>query len=163
MHRTDNLTTFISWNLGTSTSWYPQSLSRPVQGQLYLYLKHVAANGLCCYTFLTHASCIHMLYVLWQQSTPKTWNPVLMDFQGVCSSTPPFPPPSKHSEFHYLSSSSKTSSFTFLWVSLFMWLLYVNTCCFYCISHKTFGHGTWSDWVVKDCLLHWSSTLAKVK
>ena len=37
----DNLTTFIcrlSWNLGASTSWNPQGLSRPLMGLLYLYL-----------------------------------------------------------------------------------------------------------------------------
>ena len=27
----------LSWNLGTSNSWNPQVLSRPVQGQLYLF------------------------------------------------------------------------------------------------------------------------------
>jgi len=35
--RADNLTTFIcrlSWNLGTSASWSPQGLSRPVMGLL---------------------------------------------------------------------------------------------------------------------------------
>ena len=98
----------MSWNLGNSTSWNPQVLSRPVQRQLYLYLKHVAASGLCCYTFLTHASCIHMLYVLWQQSTLEAWNPALIDFKRVCSNTPPFSPPSKHSAFQYLPSSNKT-------------------------------------------------------
>jgi len=38
----DNLTTFmcrVSWNLGTSTTWNPQGLSRPVMGLLYLYLR----------------------------------------------------------------------------------------------------------------------------
>jgi hypothetical protein len=80
----------------------------------------------------------------------------LMDFQGVwvCTSTPPFLPPRKHSAFQYLPSSNKTSSFTFLWVSLFVWLLYMNTCCLYCISLKTFRHGAWCDWTVKDCLSH---------
>jgi hypothetical protein len=37
----DNLTTFmcrLSRNLGTSTSWNPVGLSRPVMGLLYLYL-----------------------------------------------------------------------------------------------------------------------------
>ena len=37
--RADNLTTFmcrLSWNLGTSTSWNPLVLSRPVMGLLYL-------------------------------------------------------------------------------------------------------------------------------
>ena len=41
MRRADNLTTFVcrlSWNLGVSTSWDPQGLSRPVMGLLYLYL-----------------------------------------------------------------------------------------------------------------------------
>jgi hypothetical protein len=28
----------LSWNLGASTSWYPQGLSRPVMGLLYLHL-----------------------------------------------------------------------------------------------------------------------------
>ena len=39
--RADNLTTFmcrLSWNLGTSASWNPLGLSRPVMGLLYLYL-----------------------------------------------------------------------------------------------------------------------------
>ena len=38
VHR-DDLTTFmcqLSWNLGASTSWNPQSLSRPVMGLLYI-------------------------------------------------------------------------------------------------------------------------------
>ena len=37
--RTDNLTTFmcrLSWNIGASSSWNPQGLSRLVQGLLYL-------------------------------------------------------------------------------------------------------------------------------
>ena len=39
--RRAELTTFmcrLSWNLGTSTSWNPQGLSRPVMGLLYFYL-----------------------------------------------------------------------------------------------------------------------------
>jgi hypothetical protein len=38
--RADNHTTFmycLSWNLGASTSWNPQGLSRPIMGLLYLY------------------------------------------------------------------------------------------------------------------------------
>jgi len=41
MRKADNLITFMcrsSWNLGASTSWNPQGLSRPVMGLLYLYL-----------------------------------------------------------------------------------------------------------------------------
>ena len=37
----DNPATFmcrLSWNLGASTSWNPQGLSRPVMGLLYLYM-----------------------------------------------------------------------------------------------------------------------------
>ena len=40
MCRADNLTTFmcwLSWNLGASTSWNPQGLSRSVMGLLYFY------------------------------------------------------------------------------------------------------------------------------
>jgi len=39
VRRADNSTTFMcrfSWNLGVSTSWKPQGLSRPVMGLLYL-------------------------------------------------------------------------------------------------------------------------------
>jgi len=39
MCKADNLTTFkcwLSWNLGASTSWNPQGLSRAVMGLLYL-------------------------------------------------------------------------------------------------------------------------------
>jgi hypothetical protein len=41
VRRADNLTTFmcrLSRNLGASTSWKPEGLSRPVMGLLYLYL-----------------------------------------------------------------------------------------------------------------------------
>ena len=44
VRRADNLTAFIcrlSWNLGASTSWNPQGLSRPVMVLLYLYLREV--------------------------------------------------------------------------------------------------------------------------
>jgi hypothetical protein len=45
VRRADNLTTFkcrLSWNLGASSSWNPQVLSRPVMGLLYLnlYVQH---------------------------------------------------------------------------------------------------------------------------
>jgi hypothetical protein len=39
--RRADLSTFmcqLSWNLGTSTSWNPQGLSRPVMGLLYLFI-----------------------------------------------------------------------------------------------------------------------------
>ena len=42
MSRADNLATFmcrLSWNLGTSTSWNPLGLFRPVMGLLYLLLQ----------------------------------------------------------------------------------------------------------------------------
>jgi len=40
VRRADNLPTFMcrsSWNLGTSTSWNPRGLPRPVMGLLYLF------------------------------------------------------------------------------------------------------------------------------
>jgi hypothetical protein len=40
VRRADNLTTFmgwLSWNLGASTFWNTQGLSRPVRGLLYLF------------------------------------------------------------------------------------------------------------------------------
>jgi hypothetical protein len=42
VRRADNLTTFIcrlSWNLGASTSWNPQGLSRSVMGLLCFYVR----------------------------------------------------------------------------------------------------------------------------
>jgi len=42
VRRADNLTTFmcrLSWNLGASTSWNPQGLSRPVMGLLCFYVR----------------------------------------------------------------------------------------------------------------------------
>jgi len=47
--RADNLTTFmcrLSWNLGASTSWNHQGLSRPVMGLLYLYPKRIVEKVL---------------------------------------------------------------------------------------------------------------------
>ena len=41
VHRADDLTTFVcwlSWNLGASASWNPQSLSTPIMGLLYLLI-----------------------------------------------------------------------------------------------------------------------------
>jgi hypothetical protein len=41
VRRADNLTNFLcrlSWNLGTSSSWNPQGLSRSVMGLIYLYV-----------------------------------------------------------------------------------------------------------------------------
>ena len=37
----------LSWNLGTSTSWNPQGLSRPVMGLLYLYLNICTGRNPC--------------------------------------------------------------------------------------------------------------------
>jgi hypothetical protein len=48
VRRADNLTTFkcrLSWNLGDSTSWNPQGLSRPVMGLLYLLEVWVTRNN----------------------------------------------------------------------------------------------------------------------
>ena len=49
VRRADNLTTFmcwLSWNLGASTFWNLQGLSRAVMGDLYLYLMEWQ-RGLC--------------------------------------------------------------------------------------------------------------------
>ena len=49
VHRADNLTTYVcrlSWNLGVSTSWNPQGLSRPVMGLLYFYLLYHCSTAL---------------------------------------------------------------------------------------------------------------------
>jgi hypothetical protein len=47
VRRADNHTTFMcrmSSNLGASTTWNPQGLSRPVMGLLYLYLTYDYTN-----------------------------------------------------------------------------------------------------------------------
>ena len=36
----------LSWNLGASTSWNLQGLSRPLMGWLYLYLHHLMSDGI---------------------------------------------------------------------------------------------------------------------
>ena len=54
VHRADNLTTFmcrLSWNLGTSTSWNPEGLPRPVMGLLYFYVYYECAYCLETYLF----------------------------------------------------------------------------------------------------------------
>jgi hypothetical protein len=53
VRRADNLTTFMTrlfWNLGASTSWNPQGLSRPVMVLLYIYAKHVDIHLAVCLT-----------------------------------------------------------------------------------------------------------------
>ena len=62
MRRADNLTTFkgrLSWNLGSSTSWNPQGLSRPVMGLLYNQTAHRwqlkrRMRNACCKTRTTN-------------------------------------------------------------------------------------------------------------
>jgi hypothetical protein len=52
VRRSDNLTAFtcrLSWNLGTSISWNPKGLSRPVMGLLYLSIGTVGRNEVCVY------------------------------------------------------------------------------------------------------------------
>jgi hypothetical protein len=59
VRRADNLTTFIcrlSGNVGASTSWNPQGLSRPVMGLLYIYQLHTRREDgriMCTRTYQT--------------------------------------------------------------------------------------------------------------
>jgi hypothetical protein len=70
VRRADNRTTFIcclSWNLGASSSWNPQGLSRPVMGLLYLYhgvLCLACSDILLSYTGYASTHC-------WSQSRCK--------------------------------------------------------------------------------------------
>jgi hypothetical protein len=75
VRRADNLTNFmcrLSWNLGASTSWNPQGLSRPVMGLLYLYFypytfkqanpysvgaAQIHWKRVYCYDSFSHAEC----------------------------------------------------------------------------------------------------------
>jgi len=57
--RADNLTTFVcrwSWNLGASTSWKPQGLSRPVMGLLHIFFTNMYTNQDQISTFLAPAT-----------------------------------------------------------------------------------------------------------
>ena len=71
MRSADNLTKFmcrLSWNLGASTSWNPQGLSRPVMGLLYLCLLHTKMGGYWAgHAELSHEChlvvCIHTLLI----------------------------------------------------------------------------------------------------
>ena len=62
--RLTTLPTFMCrlfWNLGTSTSWNPQGLSRPVQGLLYL-LPNLFVQVTCCKRF-------NYLWIMWPGSS----------------------------------------------------------------------------------------------
>ena len=92
MRRADNLTTFmcqLSLNLGVSTSWDPQGLSRPVMGLLYLYLG--AAISQLFFPLSKQCSSRHMSFVhhnmritplnvrskgmlIFINTTARTWN-----------------------------------------------------------------------------------------
>jgi len=53
VRRGDNIATFmcrLSWNLGASTSWNPQGLSRPVMGWLYLFYSSIFCSVKWTYT-----------------------------------------------------------------------------------------------------------------
>ena len=63
VRRADNLTTFVcrlSWNLGTSPSWNPQGLFRPIMGLLYLYMFWAA---MCPSSGELIVSIRHLIYV----------------------------------------------------------------------------------------------------
>jgi hypothetical protein len=55
MRKTDNISSvmcWLSWNLGASTSWNPQGLSRTVMGLLYLLITQQQNSNP-----ITHQSC----------------------------------------------------------------------------------------------------------
>jgi len=58
----------LSWNLGTSTSWNPQGLSRPVMGLLYFYL-------LSCMNWIVwHTRTVNCLTLMWHSVVESSWN-----------------------------------------------------------------------------------------
>jgi hypothetical protein len=62
----DILITFmcrLSWNLGTSTSWNPQGLSRIVHGLLYLFILITAVQQYRCVNLLGGCNCRGSLHV----------------------------------------------------------------------------------------------------
>ena len=65
VRRADNLTIFVcrlSRNLGTSTYWNPQDLSRPVMGLLYLLLI-IISNKLILRAYVAHVTTVAHLKV----------------------------------------------------------------------------------------------------
>jgi len=68
----------FSWNLGASTSWNPQGLSRPVQGLLYLFFTlllwgqwplgrcMIEANNGCTWRFNNANANVIVFQVLWK-------------------------------------------------------------------------------------------------
>jgi hypothetical protein len=87
VRRADNLTAFMCrlfWNLGASTSWNPQGLSRPVMGLLYLYLYqndktdkglfHLCVKQKVCLTDMDHQSEIPPLNFVVHRPTKFHWN-----------------------------------------------------------------------------------------
>jgi hypothetical protein len=70
VRRADNLTTFmcrLSTNLGASTSWTPQGLSRPVMG--LLYLTFIQCSEVAPGTVLRHF--IYITSILFSPAQPK--------------------------------------------------------------------------------------------
>jgi len=84
VRRADNLTTFtcrLSGNLGASSSWNPEGLSRPVQGLLYLFFYYCTHGQ--CNTWL-HYTRIYSTYL----RNVYTWSYVL-NFRNPCSTNFP--------------------------------------------------------------------------
>jgi len=78
----------LSWNLGTSTSWNPQGLSRPVMGLLYLLPPEYTSE-----TLLYEAACLLLksgfrvsFSWLYEPGTQCMWNAIV---QGVPLATEP--------------------------------------------------------------------------
>jgi len=90
VRRADNLTTFmclLSGNLGTSASWNPLRLSRPVMGLLLQY--HQSLKYPKCYTSVV-------------ESSPRLLSPREKDQYCAVYSTPTLP----ERKFFVLSSAS---------------------------------------------------------
>jgi len=57
----------LSWNLGASTSWNPQGLSRPVMGLPYLYIYIYIYIYICIYIYVHHLLlCRFKLFRMWR-------------------------------------------------------------------------------------------------
>ena len=76
MPRADNLTTFMCQP--SRHSWSPMGLSRPVQGQLYLYTRWV--SPVLCYIYLSYMHRKSQLYFL------NTLNPLNSNLNYTVSS-----------------------------------------------------------------------------
>ena len=83
VRRADNPTTFmcrLSWNLGASTSWNPQGLSRPVMGLLYLY-RYLCLNTVSYIFELCNINFLLLCFCTCRQHDPASYRRQVWEYK----------------------------------------------------------------------------------